>query len=256
MANNLDELNGETLENGRDVNVIAKVIPVKTGWGSVLFEVFLWCLMIPGIVLSILTLTGTITIVYIGPVILALGVLPPLIFTFTKVSRANYFMGLEQKIQHDASQLDNYLEQRVQILKNIAVLVEKAVNVDKSVFTDIASIRSGAKANSSDEEHQSEERSLLQQSLSKGDVKIMAVYENYPELKSHEAIEKAMNENSYLQKEITAAREVYNDAVLKWNREIFIWPTNAIVAAKKGYTTRIPFALDKETKAEARGVFF
>ena len=255
MANNLDELNGDVQNDGRDVNVISKVIPVKTGFGSVLFEIFLWCLMLPGVVVSILTLTGTVTTVYIGPMLLALGVIPPLVFTFKKVSAQNYFMALEQKIQHDASEIDNYLEQRVQILKNIAVLVEKAVNVDKTVFSDIASIRSG-NMSSNDEAHHSEERATLSQSLHNGDVKLMAVYENYPELKSHAAIEKAMSENSYLQKEITAAREVYNDAVLKWNREIFIWPTNAIVASKNGYTTRIPFALDKATKEEARTVFF
>ena len=48
--------------------------------------------------------------------------------------------------------------------------------------------------------------------------------ENYPELQSQDTIRDAMQQNSYLQKEITAARTLYNDAVNTWNREIFEFP--------------------------------
>jgi LemA protein len=65
-----------------------------------------------------------------------------------------------------------------------------------------------------------------------------------------------MQQNMYLQREITAARELYNDTVAAWNRDIFAWPTKAIVAARAGYTTRIPFIASKEIKAKAQGVFF
>ena len=41
-----------------------------------------------------------------------------------------------------------------------------------------------------------------------------------------------------------------------WNRDVFAWPTKQIVAAKNGYTTRIPFAVDAETKEAARADFF
>ena len=37
---------------------------------------------------------------------------------------------------------------------------------------------------------------------------------------------------------------------------IFEWPAKQIVAAKRGYTTRIPFSVSKEVKEKARGVFF
>ena len=57
--------------------------------------------------------------------------------------------------------------------------------------------------------------------------------ENYPELQSQDTIRDAMQQNSYLQKEITAARTLYNDAVNTWNREIFEFPFKKIVAAKK-----------------------
>ena len=49
-----------------------------------------------------------------------------------------------------------------------------------------------------------------------------------------------MQQNNYLQREITAARTVYNSRVTQWNTDIFSWPTKMIVAAQQGYTTRIP----------------
>lgn len=86
--------------------------------------------------------------------------------------------------------------------------------------------------------------------------RINVAFESYPELKAHAALADAMRQNSYLQKEITAARTLYNDTLSMWNQDIFAWPTKQIVAAKAGYTTRIPFTASAETKAAARGKFF
>lgn len=46
-------------------------------------------------------------------------------------------------------------------------------------------------------------------------------------------------------------REIHSNA-----KDIFAWPTKKIVAAKNGYTTRIPFIASKEIKEQAKGVFF
>ena len=88
MANELDELTGPVNDAGRDVAVIEKQLPVKVGIGSKIFEVLLWIL----------------------------GIIPGVVFLFMKIKAGNYFSQLQQRIQHDASQIDNYLEQRVVIL--------------------------------------------------------------------------------------------------------------------------------------------
>lgn len=221
MANLLDEMNAPSFDEGRDTRVINKQIPVKVGVGSVIFEVVLWLLLI----------------------------IPGLIFLFMKVKAANYFRQLEQRLQHDASRIDNYLEQRVMILKNCAQLVDKAVNLDKDTMTQIAALRSGGSVDD-------EGRIRTAEGLDAVNRSINVAIENYPELKAHGEIADAMQQNSYLQREITAAREVYNDTINTWNREIFMWPTKMIVAARNGYTTRIPFATTSEIKEQARGTFF
>ena len=222
MANQLDELNPEVREEGLDVNVIAKKIPVTVGKGSLVFEIILW----------------------------VLGIIPGLVFLIMKINAKKYFHQLEQKIQHDASQIDNYLEQRVMVLQNCARLLEKSIELDKSTYENIAKYRSG-NTGSSDSQ-----RNELAGQLDAASKSINLAFESYPDLMAHRDIADAMQQNMYLQREITAARELYNDTINTWNREIFAWPTKMIVAARSGYTTRIPFIASAETKQKAREVFF
>lgn len=221
MANMLDELNPEVREEGLDTNVIAKKIPVTVGKGSLVFEILLW----------------------------VCGILPGVIFLIMKIKAGNYFQQLEQRIQHDASQIDNYLEKRVMVLQNCARLLEKAIDLDKSTYENIAMYRSG---NAGADEARNEVAGKLDAMANN----INVAFENYPDLKAHREIADAMQQNMYLQKEITAARDLYNDTINTWNRDIFDWPTKQIVAAKKGYTTRIPFTASAEIKQQAKGVFF
>ena len=216
MANELDELTGPVNDEGRDVNVINKQIPVTVGVGSKIFEIGLWIL----------------------------GIIPGAIFLWKKIQAGNYFDKLQQKLQHDASQIDNYMEQRVMILQNAVGLLDRAIDLDKTVFTEVAKARSGGNLNTAAQEIENIDRA------------INVCLEQYPELKAHATIQDAMQQNSYLQREITAAREVYNNTIAQWNRDIFTWPVKQIVAAKRGYTTRIPFTTTKEIKEQARAKFF
>jgi len=113
----------------------------------------------------------------------------------------------------------------------------------------VAQFRSGINPN---EENRNEIAGELDTAINN----IRLSFEAYPDLKAHRALADAMQQNSYLQREITAAREVYNDTVLSWNQDIYAWPTKMIVAARAGYTTRIPFTASREIKEQARQRFF
>lgn len=222
MANQLDELNPEVREEGLDTNVIVKKIPAEVGVGSKIFEILLW----------------------------VCGIIPGLIFLFVKINAQKHFDQLQQKIQRNASQIDNYLEQRVMVLQNCARLLDKAIDLDKSTFENIAKYRSG---NGGDDDAARNEIGGQIETISRN---INVAVESYPELAAHREIADAMQQNMYLQREITAARELYNDTINQWNKDIFEWPAKMIVAAKNGYTTRIPFVASKEIKEKAKSVFF
>lgn len=176
MANEPNEMNDPVNSAGRDVNVIEKQLPVKVGFGSLLFEILLWCL----------------------------GIIPGVIFLFMKINAANSFNQLQQKIQADASQIDNFLEQRVQILQNVAPLVNKAVDLDKDVMKSVAALRGGGSLALDDSS-----RNQLSSQLDRSFGRLFPQIEAYPELKAHSAIADAMRQNSYLQQEITAPHGSY-----------------------------------------------
>ena len=217
MANELDELNGPVAEEGRETGVINKQLPITVGAGTKIFNVLMYVLLIP------------------AP-----------FWIIAKVKAGKYLSQLQQKIQQAASQIDNYMEQRVVILQNVAKLVEKGIDLDKSTFTEIAKLRAGGSEAFTDSNKAIEEVSN----------KINVALEHYPDLKAHQELADAMQQNSYTQREITAAREHYNDVVNQWNNAVYMWPAKQYVAAKRGYTTRVPFAASKETKQKAREVFF
>ena len=120
----------------------------------------------------------------------------------------------------------------MQILQNVVGLVERAIDLDKDVMKAVAALRSG----SVNEGNRSDVNAQVNTAFGR----LFPQVEAYPELKAHNAIADAMQQNNYLQREITAARTVYNSRVTQWNTDIFSWPTKMIVAAQQGYTTRIP----------------
>ena len=150
-----------------------------------------------------------------------------------KMSARNYFRALQQRIQHNASQIDNYLEQRAQILQNVVGIVEKSVELDKDVMKTVAAFRGGVRPT---EDNRSEVAGAIDSAMRS----INVAFEAYPDLKSQRILADAMQQNNYLQKEITAAREMYNDTVLKWNSDIFAWPTKMIVAAERAIRQGFP----------------
>ena len=110
MANELDELTGPVNKEGRDVNVIEKQLKVEMTSGL-----------------------KALNFVCIFPGILFLGI-PTIVWAYKKAKAKEHFQKLQQKIQHNASQIDNFLEQRVVILQNVARLLDKAIDLDKSTI--------------------------------------------------------------------------------------------------------------------------
>ena len=143
MANSLDELTGPVNPEGRDINVIHKQLPVEVGFGTTLFQIGVW-LAVP--------LIGTIIALAVPDLepkwayilgACGIGVVCGLILQYMKTKAQNYFQQLEQKIQAEASNIDNYMEQRVVILENLVGLVNRAINLDKDVMESVAALRSG-----------------------------------------------------------------------------------------------------------------
>lgn len=247
MGNELDEVTGPVNSDGRDTNVIDKQLKVSIGAGTKFFELAIWIggILIAGIIG--ISATGDPAS---GALYAIAGLIPGLIFQFMKQNALAYFRKLQQKINADASQIDNFLEQRVVILQNLTRLLDKSIDLDKDVMKTVAAYRGGVNPNAD------QVRNEASAAMDGIQARINLAFEAYPELQAQQNINDAMRQNSTLQKEITAARVLYNDTVSMWNQDLYSWPTKIIVAAKQGYTTRIPFTTSSEIKTQARGTFF
>jgi len=247
MANPLDEVNDPVNEQGREVRVIEKQLPVTVGPGSLAFEIavylsgFVVAAVVQFIVAPVWGVPGFL-ILWIAAFI------PAAVYSVMKIQAKNYFMQLQQRIQASASTIGNYQEQRFEILKNVAGLVRQSIDLDKDVMTAVAAYRGGG----------SPEGSLNDNAaiLDRGFGRLFPQIEAYPELKAHAQIAEAMRQNSYLQREITAARDLYNQVVLIWNTEIYNWPVKQIVAARQHFTTKIPFSVSSAVVEGSKSTFF
>lgn len=238
-GNQLDELSNEHIDEGQDTRVIAKQIPVQLSTSEKLIPIV--------INLVGIGLAGVGLLINQWPMLL-IGLVIIFAFYLHMGNITSHFNVLEQRINSAASEIDNYMEQRVIILENLVGLVNRAVDLDKEIMLGVSKYRSGIADDS--------QRNEVASQMNEVSHNINFALENYPELKAHQAIQEAIQQNAYLQKEITAARSLYNDAVYSWNREIFDYPFKKIVAARNGYTTRIPFITDEKIRQRARDTFF
>ncbi|MBQ7251656.1 MAG: LemA family protein [Kiritimatiellae bacterium] len=177
------------------------------------------------------------------------SLMPCALLFWRKKTTASHFQALQQKINGLASEIDNYIDQQIDILNNVAPLVEKSIDLDKDVMKSVAAFRGGV--NITDEN-----RNAVASEVSATYRALVPHMEAYPDLKAHAVIAEAMQKAEHLRKEITAARTLYNDRVTQWNREVFEWPIKRMVAAEEHYRTLVPFAIDAGRKEGAHQVFF
>ena len=246
MANMLDEMEQSSLmQEGRDVQVIAKQIPVVPNRSAV---VFIKLLTYGGIIAGLIFgAVCSLILMDIGPVIIltSSGLCLTLIAVGGKIVALNDLRRTEQDINAAASTLDNYLAQRVTVIKNMGQVAKEAVRLDKEAFRDIAAMRSGVS-------YSNEEQNLIDNAASS----VRITLERYPELKSHEMLQHLAQEDAYLVAEITEARNQYNSVVNEWNHMIYGWPFYQYVAGLHNYTTRIPYIASEDVRKEGESVLF
>lgn len=169
-------------------------------------------------------------------------VIPGLVFVSQKKKAKKYFGQLSQKINAAASEIENYMEQRVIILENLSALIDKEMKFEKATLSNF--------------NYQNGDLNLMNRKLEEADSILRDMLKQNPELRSTKAIEKAIKDNDYTQREITACRSLYNDAVRQWNEAIFGTVAERTIAVENHYQTRIPFTTSREIREKARSILF
>ena len=140
------------------------------------------------------------------------------------------------------STMDVYLKKRWDLIPNLVEVVKGYEKHEKETFNEITSLRT----NSYDSMSMNKKINVNEQ-LTQGISKIMAISENYPELKASENFLQLSKDLTRIEDEIANSRKYYNGSVRTLNTKIQLGPSN-IVAGMFGFKQASMFEANAEEK--------
>src|ERR1700685_1839786 len=135
----------------------------------------------------------------------------------------NRLVSLRNQVDNSWRQIDVQLKRRHDLIPNLVDAVKGYMQFERDTLTQIVDAR--AKAVSAPDQAS---RMAAENQITTGLGKLMAVMENYPQLKSDENVLKLQEELTTTGTQIAYARQAYNDVVLDLNTRIQSFPTNLI----------------------------
>ena len=138
----------------------------------------------------------------------------------------NKFTTQEEAIKSQWAQVQNELQRRNDLIPNLVETVKGYAQHEEAVYKDIADSRARLLAAKSPEETI---QAANQQSSALG--RLLAVVENYPQLKANEQFNRLMDELSGTENRITVERMRYNQRVQEYNAATRRFPGNVTAKA-------------------------
>ena len=154
----------------------------------------------------------------------------------------NTFVSQEEAIKAQWAQVENQLQRRNDLIPNLVETVKGYAEHEESVFKDVADARSKLLAAKSPEETI---QAANQQTSALG--RLLAVVENYPQLKANEQFNRLMDELAGTENRIAVERMRYNEKVQAYDTSRRQFPAN--ITAKLFSFKEYPFF---EAPAEAK----
>ncbi len=152
-----------------------------------------------------------ITLAVIGAIIL---------FTvLAAISIRNGLIGKDETVKEQWSQIDTQLQRRADLIPNLVSTVKGYAKHEEKIFTDVAEARSkllGAGGPATKAEASAQLNSALG--------RLLAIAENYPQLKASENFIRLQDELAGTENRIAVARTRYNTAVRDFNASIRQFP--------------------------------
>ena len=155
----------------------------------------------------------------IGWIILAIVV----ILVIAVIAMYNSLVQARIKVDNAWSQIDVQLQRRFDLIPNFVETVKGYMTHEKETFEKITNLRS-----SWSETQTIAEKANLDNELSTALKTIMAVAENYPDLKANQNFSELSEELRNTENKISFSRQFYNDTVTMYNTKLEVFPSNII----------------------------
>lgn len=156
------------------------------------------------------------------------------------ISVYNGLIRARMNVQNAWSQIDVQLQRRFDLIPNFIETVKGYMTHERETLEKVTKLRtSWATATTV------EDKANLSGELSSALKTIMAVSENYPDLKANQNFMQLSEELRNTENKIAFSRQFYNDSVTMFNTKIQVFPSN-IIANMFGFTSATLFAVDSE----------
>lgn len=139
------------------------------------------------------------------------------------ISVYNNLKRSENRVENAWSQIDVQLQRRFDLIPNFVETVKGYMNHESETFEKIAALRTSWANTQS-----VADKAAIDNQLSGALKTIMAVSENYPELKANQNFADLSEELRNTENKISFSRQFYNDTVTKYNDQLEIFPSNII----------------------------
>jgi len=157
--------------------------------------------------------------VFLG--IVAVLVLIALICGGMYISSRNQMVTLNETVKSDWAQVDVVLQRRADLIPNLVETVKGIAAQEVTVFDDIAKARAQYLSSQTPSDKIASSNALYGM-----EVKVLALAENYPQLKSNESFLKLQDELAGTENRIAVERKRYDDAIQDYNTFIGRFPAS------------------------------
>ena len=138
----------------------------------------------------------------------------------------NRLISLRARVDNGWSQIDVQLRRRADLIPNLVETVRGYAAHERELFEHVAEARArsiGAQG--------VPEQAAAENQVTAGLRRLLAVVENYPDLKANESFLALQEELVATESKIAYARQFYNDQVMRLNTLIQSFPSNLIASA-------------------------
>ncbi len=135
----------------------------------------------------------------------------------------NRLISQSQAVQSQWAQVESQYQRRYDLIPNLVEATQSVLEQEQEVFGQIAEARQGY-AGAQTLEGRVQAANQLESALGR----LLAIVENYPELRSSETVQDLMTELAGTENRISVERQRYNETVRSYNTLVMSFPTNII----------------------------
>jgi LemA protein len=181
--------------------------------------------------------------------IVVLGVLA--IIALWAVNAYNALVECQEDVESAWSQVENQYQRRADLVPNLVATVKGYAAHEQETLEGVVNARAKATQIVIDATNMTPEQIAAYQAaqgeLSQALGKLLAIAENYPDLKANENFRDLQAQLEGTENRIATARQFFNDAAKKYNKKVRRFPSN-IIAASFGFEQKGYFEADPEAK--------